>query len=75
MHLESIWEFVTFSQYMNFSKAAKKLYMSQSLLSRHIANLEKELGFKLVEREGTLRLTAAGARYLSWAEQIGRAHV
>ena len=53
-------EFVTFSQYMNISEAAKHLHISQPTLSNHLAALERELGTKLFTRDRVLRLTPAG---------------
>jgi DNA-binding transcriptional LysR family regulator len=51
---------------MNFTAAAQELNMSQPSLSRHLAALEKEIGFELVTRD-TVALTAAGRYFL---EQI-----
>lgn len=51
----------------NFRTAAAELNLSQPTLSRHIAELERELGFKLLERN-PVALTPAGKRYL---EAIG----
>ena len=50
MNIDHLREFVTFSQYMNFSVAAKKLFLSQPALSSHIKALEKDLGAPLVDR-------------------------
>lgn len=44
--------FIELVKYMNFSKAAEMLYISQPALSKQIANLEKELGFLLFDRTG-----------------------
>jgi len=43
----------------SFSAAANELRISQPAVSKHIADLERELGVKLIER-GTRRLTGAG---------------
>ena len=56
-------EFICLSSDLNYAKTAKKLHISQPSLSRHIADLEKELGFKLFER-APLALTPAGKFYL-----------
>lgn len=60
-------EFIALAQSANFRAAAAKLNLSQPTLSRHIAELERELGFKLLERN-PVALTVAGKRYL---EAIG----
>lgn len=58
-------EFLVFSETLNYTHAAKRLYMSQPTLSSHIAALEKAVGAPLVEKgDGHLALTPAG-KYLS----------
>ncbi|WP_169717748.1 LysR substrate-binding domain-containing protein [Sporomusa silvacetica] len=54
-------EFICLAEQLNFSKAASRLYVSQSVLSRHIANLEKNLGVQLFIRDTqSVQLTASG---------------
>lgn len=44
-----------------FSKAAEENYISQSAISQQIQALERELGFRLLERRNcSFRLTPAG---------------
>ena len=45
---------------LNFTRAAKKLYISQQSLSSHISNLEKEFDVVLFNRTSPLTLTYAG---------------
>lgn len=53
--------FLELVKYMNFSKTAEKLYISQPALSKQISNLEKELGFVLFNRNGkNIELNAEG---------------
>jgi DNA-binding transcriptional LysR family regulator len=59
-------EFIVLVSHMSFTTAARELNMSQPSLSRHITELEKELGFELITRD-TVALTAAGRYYM---EQI-----
>ena len=56
-------EFICLCECLSFAKAAKKLNVSQPTLSRHILELETQLGFKLFSRN-PLSLTAAGKYYL-----------
>lgn len=37
--------FLTVAETLNFSQAAKQLYLSQAAVSQQIQSLEKELGF------------------------------
>lgn len=61
--LERSREFIVLARRSNFKTAAAELNLSQPSLSRHIAELERELGFKLLERK-PVALTPAGKRYL-----------
>jgi LysR family transcriptional regulator, benzoate and cis,cis-muconate-responsive activator of ben and cat genes len=68
MELRHLRAFVTVAESRSFSKAARHLYVSQPPLSRHIRQLEEELGVTVFERtpsgvtltrEGTLLLERA----------------
>ena len=48
--------FLVAAEELNFTKAAKRLYISQQSLSNHIANLEKEFDVMLTRRSGTSRI-------------------
>ena len=55
----------------SFSKAAEKLYVTQPSLSQYIHSIEKQLGVQLFDRSlNPIRLTDAGALYVSWARQL-----
>lgn len=51
-----------------FSRAAAELHLSQPGVTRQIQRLERELGVRLLERDGGVRLTPAGARVLEQAD-------
>lgn len=72
MKIESLSEFIVFSQYMNFTVAARKLYITQPALSYRIASMERELGFALVDRSEPMSITPAGKVFLSGAQQVVR---
>lgn len=60
---ERLYEFVVLSQTLNFKKAAQQLFLTQSILSRHIMEMEKEFGLKLFIRDTrSVALTEAGKR-------------
>lgn len=61
--------FLTIVREQNISRAAEKLYVSQSSLSQHIAKLEEGLGSRLLDRSRTpLTLTPAGELYRNYLE-------
>ena len=63
--------FVTVARSGSFSGAAKALNFSGSLVSRHVAELERQLGVRLVNRTArSISLTEAGMRYAEFAARI-----
>lgn len=52
--------FLVAAEELNFTRAAKKLYISQQSLSNHMSNLEKEFDVILFNRTSPLTLTYAG---------------
>ena len=70
MRLEYLREFVVAATCLNFTAAAKQLYLTQPKVSAHIAAMEKELGFPLFDRLGGLSLTHEGRRFFEGASQI-----
>ena len=72
--LESLHVFVVAAELENFSRAARRLHLSQPAVSQHIRMLEKRLGVQLFERNGRrVRLSAAGETLLPLARDIIRA--
>ena len=70
--------FVAVAEELSFSKAARRIHLSQPPLSRHIRNLEDKLGVQLLKRSTRrVELTAAGTLFLedirSVLRQINRA--
>lgn len=70
MTLDLLREYIVFAKHLNFSRAAAELSMTQSTLSKHVAALEKELGFLVVERGRELRFTAQGKAFLESAQKV-----
>jgi DNA-binding transcriptional LysR family regulator len=63
--------FVTVANVGSFSGAAKELGTSGSLISRHVADLEKQVGVRLVNRTArSVSLTEPGRRYSEFARRI-----
>ncbi len=53
----------------NFTRAAEKLYISQSALTKYIKRLEESMGVILFERSSPVRLTYAGEIYLQYVKK------
>jgi len=54
-------------KYQSFSKAADRMYISQSAVSKNISQLEKSLGYILIDRSGgSIRLTAVGELFYDY---------
>ncbi|MEM8664821.1 MAG: LysR family transcriptional regulator [Pseudomonadota bacterium] len=65
--------FVAVATELSFRRAAQRLHMTQSPLSRQIQMLERELGFLLFDRSGrSVQLTAAGRRFVIEAQDLLR---
>jgi DNA-binding transcriptional LysR family regulator len=63
--------FVGVTKARSFGQAARSLGISGSLVSRHVAELERSLGVRLVNRTArTISLTDAGTRYAEFAARI-----
>ncbi|MBP3927720.1 MAG: LysR family transcriptional regulator [Clostridium sp.] len=62
--------FLVAAEELNFTKAAKRLYISQQSLSNHISNMEKEFDVVLFNRTNPLTLTYAGQALKNKARQI-----
>ncbi len=62
---------IELSKSLNFSATAEKLKISQPALSKHISNLEKELGVSLFDRsKSPVELTAAGEYFFREATTL-----
>lgn len=71
MNTRYLEEYLAFSQELNFSIAAKKLFIARPTLNEHITELESELGCQLVERgKGKAELTSAGRRFAQTASDV-----
>ena len=64
MNIERLQEFAFLADSLSFAETAQHFYMSQSVLSKHIAALEEELDVKLFIRDSHhVALTEAGATF------------
>jgi LysR family transcriptional regulator, transcription activator of glutamate synthase operon len=75
MDINYFKEFVVLAQTGNFMEAADILYSSQSALSKHIKNMEIELGIPLFDRTTRkVRISKFGELMLPYAIQIVELH-
>ena len=71
MQVGYLQEFLELVNYMNFTVAARKLNLTQSALSKHIAALEKEFDVLLVDRsKQQIELTQQGRIFCEEASRI-----
>lgn len=71
MNTDFAKEFLVFAESMNYSEAARDLYISRSTLRDHIAELEFELKVPLIEKSGdATRLTVYGRRFVDEARSL-----
>src|SRR5690349_11278852 len=69
--LRGLVVFAQLAESMSFTRAAERLGMTRSAVSKHIANLESQLGAQLLTRTTRkLSLTDAGERVRPLARQI-----
>lgn len=71
MNLRFVEAFYWVASLKSISRAAEKLYLTQSAMSSRIATLEEELGILLLDRrDKQFKLTIAGARFLVYAQKL-----
>lgn len=64
MEIRQLKYFAAVADTLNFSRAAETLFISQSALSKQIADLERELGMVLLQRDKrSVRLIPAGKSF------------
>lgn len=75
MQIEVLREFLELSSSLRYRAAAKRLHMSQSALSSHIAKLEQEIGSPLFLRDGgEARLSLQGKMLVEYACELIELH-
>ena len=73
MDIRCLKYFVSVAKHMNFTKAAKECFISQTAMSQHISKMEEELGFKLFYRNNRrVELTPGGKVFLEEATNLLR---
>ena len=71
MNLRFVEAFYAIASLKSISRAAEKLFLTQSAMSSRISTLEVELGVLLLDRrDKQFKLTTAGARFLVYADKL-----
>lgn len=71
MNTGRLYEFLVLSKLLNYGKAAQALYISQSVLTKHMQAMEKELGVPLLNRTTHgVALTEAGKMLAKEAPEL-----
>ncbi|MBQ9954612.1 MAG: LysR family transcriptional regulator [Eggerthellaceae bacterium] len=75
MKIEHMKEYVRLSQTLSFTQTAREFSITQPVLSKHVSNLERELGTKLLVRsQQGLSFTKAGETFAREAEGVVAEH-
>jgi len=75
MDIQKLKYFCCVAKHLNFSRAAEECHIAQTAMSRNIASLENELGFRLFNRtHHYVELTPSGAYFLVEATKIVEAY-
>lgn len=65
MNIRRLKYFISVADNLNFTKAAEKCYVAETVISRNVAMLEEEVGFKVFERNNRMvKLTPVGEIFL-----------
>lgn len=71
MDTQALKTFTTLAEYKNFTKTADALFVAQSTVTSRVAELEREIGKQLFERnKRRVVLTAEGETFLNYARRI-----
>lgn len=71
MDTQSLQTFIALAEYKNFTRTADSLFIAQSTVTNRIAELEREVGKQLFERnKRKVILTAEGYAFLGYAKRI-----
>lgn len=71
MNIQSLRYVIVLAEELNYTRAAKRLYISQPTLTQSIQTLERRLGAPLFDKRSVpMQLTNAGKIFVEWAEQV-----
>ncbi|AHZ86556.1 HTH-type transcriptional regulator GltC [Bdellovibrio bacteriovorus] len=71
LNIHVLKSFIAVAELKSFTKAAKKVHLTQSTVSQQIKRLEEDLGCELLERAGkTATLTFEGEKMFRYAQRL-----
>lgn len=71
LDIKSLQYFISAAENLNFTRAAKECYITQTAMSIHIAKMEEDIGFQLFRRNSRkVVLTSAGKEFYQSAKKI-----
>lgn len=71
MNIKQLNHIVTLSEMLNFSKAAERVHLSQSALSKSVSSFEEEIGILIFDRsKNTVAITPTGAFVIEHARHL-----
>lgn len=71
MNFNALRYVIKIAEERNITKAAEKLYVTQSALSQNLRSLENELDFQIFDRDASpLVPTEAGKFFIEWANRV-----
>ena len=71
MNLKQVSHVVAVAEALSFSKAARRVHLSQSALSKSISSLEEEIGIQIFERStNKVEITPAGQHVIAHARHL-----
>lgn len=74
MEVDYIKEFLVLAELCNYYETAKRLYITQPTLTKHIQRLEKNIGASLFDRSTRrVELTEFGKAFIPYARQMADA--
>lgn len=71
MDINTCRELIELAECLNFRKAANRLFVTQSTLSKHVIAVERDLGFRIFERNTQkVALTESGAIFVAGLKEM-----
>lgn len=71
LNIDNLRECVDLARTLSFTKTAQRFYLTQPVLSKHVANVEKELGIEIFLRgKNGVHLTSIGRTFIDGCKDV-----